>query len=76
MRVVVAKTHENLFDGEADSVTLPTAAGEVTILSHHEPLVSVLVPGIVTVRVGGSSQEFEVKDGVLEVSQNHATVLL
>lgn len=30
------------------SVTLPTAAGEITILSKHQPLLSLLVEGIVS----------------------------
>lgn len=76
MRVVIAKTHENLFDGEANSLTVSTTAGEVTILPHHEPLVATLKPGFAIVRTTEGEKKFEVVDGVLEVSSNHATVLL
>ena len=32
------------------SVQLPTASGEETVLPNHEPLMSVLKPGVITVR--------------------------
>ena len=78
MRVVVAKVHENLFNGDAESVTVPTTEGEVTVLNGHEPLGAVLKPGMLTVKEKGKSESrtFEVTDGVLEVSSGQATVLL
>lgn len=76
MRVIIAHVHENIYDGEADSLTVPTSDGEVTILSHHEPYVSTLRPGKIIVRSGGNTQEFEAVDGILEVSSNQVTILL
>lgn len=76
MRVVVAKVHENIFDGEAESLTAPTSAGEVTILSKHEPLVATLKKGTLRIKTQNGEREFAVEDGVLEVSSNQATVIL
>ncbi len=76
MRVAITKVHENVFLGEAVSVTLKTAAGEVTILPNHEAFVSSVVPGIVTVKTNQGSENFQVSGGVLEVSNNQVTVLL
>ena len=76
MKVVIAKVHENVFAGEAESLSVPTTDGVVTILGHHEPLVSIVVPGIAKVTSKGAAQEFAVTAGVLEVSNNQATVLL
>jgi F-type H+-transporting ATPase subunit epsilon len=76
MRVVIAKVHENLFAGEAESLTVPTTDGVVTILAKHEPLVATLKPGTVTVKAKEGTHEFAVTDGVLEVSNDQATVLL
>lgn len=76
MRVTVAKVHENLFAGEAVSLTVPTSDGIVTVLSRHEPLVAVVAPGSVIVRSSDGEKRFEVTDGLLEVSGNQATVLL
>ena len=76
MKVTIAKVHENLFSGEALSLTAPTTEGEVTILPHHEPLVANLKKGSIIVKTQAGQQIFEVLDGVLEVSGNQATVLL
>lgn len=76
MQVTIARVHENLFSGEADSLTIPTTEGEVTILPNHEPLVTTLKPGTAVVSLEGEKKEFDVVDGVLEVSSNQATVIL
>jgi len=75
--LVIASVGETRFDGAAISATIPGAAGEMTILSNHEPIVTTLKPGTITVRQTlGEPQEFAVESGVLEVSGNRAVVLL
>ena len=79
MKVVIAKVDQLYFDGEATSVTAPGSEGELTVLGHHMPLVTTLKPGIVTVRaesIPGGKQMFEVGGGILEVSNNTATIIL
>ena len=76
MRVVIAKVHENLFAGEALSLSARTTEGEVTILPKHEPFVANLSEGAVIVRTAEGEQKFDISGGVLEVSNNQATVLL
>ena len=76
MKVTIAKVHENLFNGDAAQVSVPTTAGIVTILGHHEPLVATLAPGTVVVKGSDGTHEFAVTDGILEVSNDQATVLL
>lgn len=75
--LVVASVGETHFDGAALSATIPTSAGEITILPHHEPLVATLKPGTVIVRkTVGEPEVFPVGSGVLEVAANRAVVLL
>ncbi|PIR85554.1 hypothetical protein COU15_00460 [Candidatus Kaiserbacteria bacterium CG10_big_fil_rev_8_21_14_0_10_45_20] len=76
MKVTIARAHENLFSGEAESLTLPLSEGVATILPHHEPFVSTLSAGKVTVRSAEGEKVFDVESGVLEVSNNQATVIL
>lgn len=76
MRVAITKVHENVFAGEALSVSVRTGAGEITILPNHEAFVSNVVPGVVTVRTKEGTENFEVPGGVLEVSNNQVTILL
>lgn len=74
--LIVASVGESKFDGAALSATIPTTAGEITILPHHEPLVATLKPGTVTVRESLGNKEIPVDGGVLEISANRAVVLL
>jgi F-type H+-transporting ATPase subunit epsilon len=75
--LTVASVGETRFDGAAVSATIPGAAGEMTILPHHEPLVTTLRPGTITVRETlGEPIKFQIESGVLEVSGNRAVVLL
>lgn len=76
MRVVIARVHENMFAGEALSLSVPTTSGDVVILPHHEPYVATLKRGTVTVVDASGPHTFSVESGVLEVSNNQATVLL
>jgi F-type H+-transporting ATPase subunit epsilon len=76
MLVTIARVHANVFQGEAKSLTVPTAAGEVTVLAKHEPMVTTLKPGTITVRDAAGDHTFAVDSGVLEVSNDQATVLL
>ena len=76
MHVVVAKVDEVLFDGEAKSLTVPGSAGEMTILGHHEPLITTLKEGTIVVRTSEGEKEFAVTSGALEVGPHGATVIL
>jgi F-type H+-transporting ATPase subunit epsilon len=78
MHVVIAKVDEVLFEGEAHNMTVPGTEGEMTLLGHHEPLISTLKPGTITVRLDDNSvpREFKIDGGVLEVRSDGATVIL
>ena len=78
MKIVIAKVDEVLFEGEAYSITVPGADGEMTVLGHHMPLITTLKPGEARVRLAPSAepQIFPISGGVLEVRQGGATVIL
>ncbi len=76
--LTIARVGENLFDGEAVSVTAQGKEGMFQVLAEHEPFVSELVPGEVRVKAAdGQSYHFEVpKGGIAEVSRGQVTILL
>lgn len=57
----------NVLSETADSVTIPTRMGEITVLPHHIPLVTILEPGELTVRKDGTESYLAVSGGYLEV---------
>ena len=76
-RLVIASVSNSQFDGAAVSATMPGTAGEFTLLLNHEPFVSTLKEGKITVRkAGGESTEFPITGGVVESSGGRAVVLL
>jgi F-type H+-transporting ATPase subunit epsilon len=76
MKVVIAKVDENLYDGDAVSVTLPGSEGEMTVLGEHEPLITTLKAGIIIVHTESGDREFKIEGGVLEVRHEGITVIL
>lgn len=75
--LTIAKVGENVFDGEAQSVSLPGSEGDFTVLANHEAFVSPLRPGTVrVVPAEGDAITLSIEGGVAEVSSNQATVLL
>ena len=75
--LIIASVGQTRFDGAAISATLPGEAGELTVLAHHEPIVTTLKPGRITVReTAGEPKRFDIEGGVLEMSANRAVVLL
>jgi F-type H+-transporting ATPase subunit epsilon len=78
MHLIIAKVNENLFDGEALSVTVPGAAGEMTVLAKHEPLITTLKAGTIVVRQLADVEPLQIpiEGGMLEVRTDGATILL
>lgn len=61
---------KKLYDGEAVSLTLPTQAGEITVLKDHTPLISLISIGEIKIQTPGSMYEkFLVQGGVIDVKQ-------
>lgn len=57
-------------------VTLPTADGEITVLPHHIPLMSVLGTGEVKiVKADDTEQYIFVDGGIIQLDNNHIELL-
>jgi F-type H+-transporting ATPase subunit epsilon len=58
-----------------DSVTVPTASGEIGIMANHAPLISSLRAGILSYTRGGATEKMIISGGFVEVSSNNVSVL-
>ena len=72
----ITTPERTVFKDEVDQVTLPTVMGEITILPHHIPLVSQLVPGELMVKKGSETTHMAVSGGFIEVRQGEQVVVL
>lgn len=57
-------------------ITLPTKAGEITVLPNHIPLVSSLIPGVVHIKKkDGADEIISISGGFLEVLKDKVVIL-
>ena len=69
MKVSVISPESVLFDGEVSSVVAPAFDGEIGILEGHAPMMTLLGKGALRLG-GGSSRNFEIEGGFLQVIDN------
>ena len=77
IKVDVVSAEESIFSGDAELVSLPGQSGELGILPGHVPLITLIRPGFVRIRVPGKQEPEQVfvAGGVLEVQPDMVTVL-
>jgi len=65
------------FEGEAEMLIVPGAAGEIGVLARHAPLVAMLKAGSTRVHVGRNEvREFATGPGFFKVEQDRALALV
>ena len=58
-----------------DAVNLPGIEGELGVLPHHAPLVSMLGVGELRIRKGGAEESFAIVGGFLQVRPDRVVVM-
>lgn len=76
LRITLVTPDRTLFQGEVDSVSLPTPDGEITVLPHHIPLISIVVPGSIVIRSGGEEHLFAVSRGAVEIDGQSIEIIV
>ncbi|HXY84800.1 MAG TPA: ATP synthase F1 subunit epsilon [Gaiellaceae bacterium] len=65
------------FEGEAEMLIVPGAAGEIGVLARHAPLVAMLKAGSTRVHLGdGEIREFATGPGFFQVLEDRAIALV
>ncbi len=59
------------FEGEVSQVSLPAKDGEITILPHHIPVITILQKGLIKT----PSESIEIEGGVAEIDGEKVVVL-
>jgi len=75
IRCEIASQDRLVFEGDADIVVLPGAAGEMGVLPHHTPLLTTLKMGVIKVRLGGKEEIVTVTGGLAEIQPQLVTIL-
>ncbi|MBI5912914.1 ATP synthase F1 subunit epsilon [Candidatus Azambacteria bacterium] len=64
-----------VYEGDAESLILPTSGGEISVLAGHVPLVSIIHEGEMVISHGGERTHLAVIGGVLRVTQDNVVLL-
>ena len=66
---------KRVFEGDVDEVVVPGSEGELGILPHHAPLVSLLGQGRLRLKHGGQVEEMAIFGGFVQVRPDRVVVL-
>jgi F-type H+-transporting ATPase subunit epsilon len=75
IRCEIVSQDRTVFQGDVDIVILPGAAGEMGILPHHAPTLTILRYGVIKIRRQGKEELFSVAGGMAEVQPEIVTIL-
>jgi len=80
-KVTITTAEQQLLETESVSLTLPGIGGYLGIWANHAPLVTALVPGVMTLKHDesggkGSMSVFAVSNGFIEVANNEVSVMV
>ena len=75
IRCEIVSQDRIVFQDDVDMVLLPGASGEMGILPHHSPVLTMLKFGVIRVKSKGMEIFFTVAGGVAEVQPDQVTIL-
>ena len=76
MKLSIYSIQQTLFEGEVQSLTLPTSTGEITVLDGHIPLISLVNPGDIRFTHSGTEISISFPGGIIEVRPGSEVVIL
>jgi F-type H+-transporting ATPase subunit epsilon len=75
IRCEIVSQDRTVFQDDVDIVILPGVAGEMGILPHHAPVLTILKYGVIKIRKAGKEELFAVAGGMAEVQPTVVTIL-
>jgi len=75
IRLDIVTAEQMVYSDEVDVVVAPGVEGQLGILPHHAPLMTMLQPGELLIRKGGEEFSLAVSGGFLEVRPDRIIVL-
>ena len=75
LNLEIVTPEKKVLDAKVDTVTIPTASGEIGILPSHAPLISALKSGILSYSVGNKTEKIVISSGFVEVTNDKVSVM-
>ena len=74
MKIRIITPENILYDGDADSVSLPGIIGSFDVLPHHAPLITALQKGSIQYTVTGKRNELNIDSGFVKIENDKITI--
>jgi F-type H+-transporting ATPase subunit epsilon len=71
----IVTAERTVLSDDVDQINAPGADGRMGVLPRHEPLMTMLVPGELTIIKHGATTPFAVSGGFMEVLPDRVTIL-
>lgn len=75
LQVHILTPEKEIFNDEADEVTLPTTEGVIGVLPKHTPLVAQIAPGEIIIQQNSKNSPLAVYGGFVDVTPDSVTIL-
>ena len=75
MQFDLVSPERKLASGQATSVHIPGADGDMTAMPDHAPVVTTLRPGILSVEMDGNTEEYAVTGGFAQITAEGTSIL-
>ncbi|MDI6815351.1 MAG: F0F1 ATP synthase subunit epsilon [Dehalococcoidales bacterium] len=75
IRLDIVTAERVVYSEDVDVIVAPGVEGQLGILPHHAPLMTILQPGELRVRKGGGELTLAISGGLLEVRPDRVIVL-
>jgi len=77
MKLDIVTPLGRIFEGEIKEAYFPGIEGEFGVLDGHAPLMTTLMPGVITIKKQDGSEELiAINSGYVEVTPEHVNVLV
>lgn len=75
IRLEIVTPEKRAYSDDVDAVVLPGSEGELGILPHHAPLISLLGAGELRIRKGATEESFAIVGGFVQVRPDKIVVM-
>jgi F-type H+-transporting ATPase subunit epsilon len=75
LKVDIVTAERTVYSDEVEAIIAPGVEGQLGILPHHAPLMTILQAGELVVRKGGRDESLAISGGFLEVRPDRVIIL-
>lgn len=75
LKVQLVAADRKVWEGEASMVSARSVDGELGVMADHQPLLTVLADGDITIKTDGGTKTAHIDSGFLSVDHNVVTII-